>query len=294
MSPTRLISSNTRSYDRGGCRLQAQPSKSNSDSDESYSNADAGSGAELTSDADWFTQTSDSLHISRKLFHTTGGLILAGFRVTLTQERFLFFFGWLLTLTFIIEFLRLNNFRPVRKMVHTVFHSLMRKNEKTRFTTTSYYQLGVVIVCALFSLPVALLGILTLAVGDPIASFSGRMASLTLPAGPVRSVLCAKLVGSKSVAGFSAFILATFLSNTAALCWLSAKGLLESLSVGSIAVMALAASVAGALAELWTNEKLILNWKRLPLAMDDNLLIPVAASSAASLVATFLLPLPLP
>eukprot|EP00961_Rhodomonas_salina_P018555 249489-Rhodomonas_salina.1 len=75
MSPTRLISSNTRSYDRGGCRLQAQPSKSNSDSDESYSNADAGSGAELTSDADWFTQTSDSLHISRKLFHTCGPLL---------------------------------------------------------------------------------------------------------------------------------------------------------------------------------------------------------------------------
>jgi len=261
---------------------------------EAYSDegSSAQAGLEVSTDESWFTKTKDSLHISRKIFHCTGGMILAGFRVSMSRESFLFVFGWLLSLTFITEILRLNKVQPVRRIVHKVFHSLMRQGEKERFTTTSYYQLGVVIVCAFFSLPVAIISILTLAVGDPIASFAGRTSSMFLKEGPVRSVLCAKIYGSKSVAGTATFVVATFLANTGALLWLSARGLVEGLSQGTVFAMAAAAAVAGSLAELWSSEKLLLSWKRLPLALDDNLFIPVAAALAATLVAGAPLPVP--
>lgn len=66
-SPSTMVSANTRLHGRGGCHLQSQVP--NSDMDDAYSNSDrAAPSDELTSDE--VTKTSESLHLSRKLFHT--------------------------------------------------------------------------------------------------------------------------------------------------------------------------------------------------------------------------------
>jgi hypothetical protein len=104
----------------------------------------------------------------------------------------------------------------------------------------------------------------TLAVGDPIASVAGR-ASASLPPSRLKSVLRTKTVGSKSVAGSLAFLIAAAAANAAALAAAAALAPAPAaaefaLALPRAAAAALAAALAGAVAELCANDSLVLPW----------------------------------
>ncbi len=100
------------------------------------------------------------------------------------------------------DILRLNS-SVVRNLVLRYFGPLMRRNEILRVSGNSFFILGLFCAVAFFSKPVALLSILYLAVGDPLAAFVGTRFGRT------------KLWSGKSLEGALANAAASFLLTAA-------------------------------------------------------------------------------
>ncbi|MEM6959698.1 MAG: hypothetical protein AAF645_28710, partial [Myxococcota bacterium] len=98
-------------------------------------------------------------------------------------------------------------------------------------------------------------GIAVLAFADPAAGLIGRRFGRT------------KLIGGRSLEGSAAFVVVGFIAAFGALAWLMPA------SLGTMALLALVAAVAGAAAELLSGP------------IDDNLSIPVVAAFAVMALA---------
>jgi dolichol kinase len=101
----------------------------------------------------------------------------------------------------------------------------------------------------------AVLGVIILAIGDPAAGWIGRAFGRT------------KLVGNRSLEGTLAFVLFAAPASFVVLHLFHPE-----LEPGTAVGIAIVASVAGALAELFSNK------------LDDNFMVPVSAGSAALLL----------
>lgn len=118
----------------------------------------------------------NELHLSRRLFHALSGLGIVGFSSFLeTKREFCFFLGALTSLDFFVEALRLI-FPSVNKAILKVFRSVLRQGEEARLSGIGYYLLGCLIASIVFPRQIAVLAILFLAFGDPIASLVGLRA----------------------------------------------------------------------------------------------------------------------
>jgi dolichol kinase len=156
---------------------------------------------------------------------------------------------------FMLDVLRLQS--PwLRKLALRYFGPLMRRNELLGLTGNSFFILGLFFVVFFFTKPIALLSILFLAVGDPVAAFVGTRYGKT------------KIMAGKSLEGALANLLASGL--------VSAVFGVMYLQMSTHAwLLALVGGVASAIAEL------------IPFPGDDNFSVPVIAGIQLSLIDHF-------
>jgi len=115
------------------------------------------------------------LHLPRRIFHLTSGVlvVLAALRMG-SSWTFLGIVGGFLIFSVGFELLRLRS-TTVGKWTTRFFHPLMRKGEEERISGIPYYALGVLVSFAFFPEPVAILAVLFLALGDPVAAVAGNL-----------------------------------------------------------------------------------------------------------------------
>lgn len=139
---------------------------------------------------------------------------------------------------------------PLNRLFHRSFGALLRPREEERITGATYVLLGTLAAFLAFERDVAVVGVLFTAVGDPVAALAG-------------SRFTRGRVWGKSPAGSVAMA-------AAAMAVFGALRLTRAVEVGWLA--AAAGALAAAVVEL------------LPLPLDDNLRIPLAAGGAIALL----------
>ena len=188
------------------------------------------------------------LHLARKLWHaTTGMIIVSCYMLGMQQSTALAILIPLSILSLTLEVIRLKN--PVfNEKAIRFFGKVIRAHEVHKVSGVPYFLASSVIAVAVFPRPVAVLSLTYLALGDPIASLFGVLYAK-------RSV---KIFTGKSLHGTAAGF---------AVCALATWIFLKSTGMHGLDLirMTLLGGFAGAFAEL------------LPLELDDNFTIPVVS-----------------
>lgn len=192
--------------------------------------------------------TRTELHLVRKLWHMTMGLVIAScYMAGFPQESAIQLLGAILAFSLTMEVLRLRNPVLNEKCVR-VFSILIRTNEVNKVSGMPYFVASSIVAIAVFPKPVAILAILYLALGDPISSLAGILYS-------GRS---AKIFDGKSLHGTAAGFFVC-----AAVTWFYLRS--TGMNGLDLVRITLLGGFAGALAEL------------LPLELDDNFTIPIVS-----------------
>lgn len=187
------------------------------------------------------------LQMPRKLFHMFNGTLIVALYVATGMGKTTAVF--LLSIAFsIFLFLDVIRLRVPSLYVRAQrwFAPIMRSDEINRISGIPYYLAGALISVALFPKTVAVLSILFLAYGDPMASVFGILFGHKSPKWPNGKSLVGTLAGFGVCFGISLVFLASL--SLPAMTWL---------------LLAFLGGAAGAFAE----------W--LPLDVDDNFSIPV-------------------
>jgi dolichol kinase len=200
-------------------------------------------------------QSRSDLHLSRKFWHATMGCLLAGiYFVGMPKIQFLFFLGLLFSFEVSVEWWRLRN-PSVNAWIIRMWAPLMRGDESKQMSTIPHYLAASFLAVCLFPKSIALLSILFLALGDPIASVVGIRFGHLLP----------RFRNGKSILGTVAGV---------SVC--SAMGLWYYRSIGleqvELFILSLLSGTAGGIAEL------------LPIDLDDNFVIPIFSGCVLCLV----------
>ncbi len=187
----------------------------------------------------------------RQLYHSLSGLSLVLITSYLDKFTDVYLILILLFLSIVVEAARL--YLPgINRLFINYFGFLMRSEEKRNPTGTLYYLLGALISILLFPKEIALFSMTVLAVGDPAAYIIGSNF------GRLR-------IGKKSLEGSLAFLTASVIA-----------GFLLHNLWGDLSVIAIiTGALTGAVIEL------------IPLKINDNLTIPVAASAAMHLISFY-------
>lgn len=189
------------------------------------------------------------LHLARKAYHLiTGLMIVACYMSGMEQPTALLILGGLLAWSLVAEYIRLKNPIFNEKCVR-FFGSVIRSHEVNKVSGMPYYIASSFFAIAIFPKTVAVLAILYLALGDPIASLIGILFGK-------RSI---QLFGGKSLHGTAAGFLVCAL-----VTWLFLR-YNNGLHGLPLIRLTLLGGFAGALAEL------------LPFELDDNFTIPVVS-----------------
>jgi len=185
------------------------------------------------------------LHIARKLWHMTTGLIGVSVyyksKISIdTMASTLLLFS---ALAFMVEFIRLRNER-VNKLLMILMKPVMRESEKNAVSGMPFYALGVSLSLFFFPEKIAILSVLFLIFADPIASFCGILYGRD------------KILPNKSlqgtIAAFSVCYIVTLI-----------YGLIHASPNMNLLVFSIIAGTIGAVSELCSQ------------FVDDNLCIPV-------------------
>jgi dolichol kinase len=150
--------------------------------------------------------------------------------------------------------------RRVSPRVNTVlmrfFGPVAHEHESHRVNSATWYASALVLLALTHNPALCAVAVMVLGVGDPMAALIGRRFGKT------------RLIHGRSLEGTLAFVASGALVSFAVLRLLHAA----SFSLGTAALMAVAAAVAGAIAEL------------VSLRVDDNFSIPMAAALGSGLV----------
>lgn len=190
----------------------------------------------------------NDLHIARKLWHMSTGIVLTlTYMSGFPKDNFISILSGLLAVTLIVEVARLRN-PVVNAICLKVFAPLIRVNEVHKTTGVPYFVASILISIAIFPHPVAILAMLFLTFGDPIASFFGILFKK-------RSIV---IYPGKSFQGTAAAFI---------VCALVSRIYLHSLGIHDVDLirLTLLGGFAGAFAEL------------IPLDIDDNFTIPLVS-----------------
>jgi len=180
----------------------------------------------------------------RRVFHAATGLALAFLIFWMGKESGLILIGALFLFTILMEILRLQ-VPSMNKAWVSLVGPMLKDTEVSHPTGVGYFLGGVLLCLLLFELEVTLASIVILSVGDPTAAMIGQQW------GRIR-------IGKKSLEGTVGFLASAM---TAGIVF---QGFWPGLSMATFSMGAL----TGAVVEL------------LPLNIDDNLLLPVAAGLA--------------
>jgi dolichol kinase len=187
------------------------------------------------------------LHLVRKFFHLFSGvLVVYLYSFCFSKMTIVMCLGSMLGLNLLVEGLRLRSPTFNRKVLPLVA-PIMRAHEKHQWSTIPHYLAASIISILLFPKAVAILSILYLACGDPMASLFGILYGKFGPA----------LKGGKSLIGTIAGVV------TCTIITLVFLG--RSVSGFQWILVSLVGGLAGGLVEL------------LPFEMDDNFTIPVVS-----------------
>jgi len=118
----------------------------------------------------------NQMHLPRRLFHAASGVgivIVSSFMET--KREFCFFLAALTFLDLMVEGSRFI-FPTFNRFVMKTFQKVVRSGEEHRLSGICYYLLGCLIASIVFPRQIAVLAILFLALGDPIASLVGLRA----------------------------------------------------------------------------------------------------------------------
>lgn len=118
-------------------------------------------------------QKRETPHIARRVYHLLMGLLCFSlYAWALTRDQAIFLLVYLGIPFVLLDFLRLK-IPSLNTAALKLFGTIMRREELLRFSANSYYIIALAILVVLFPKPVALLGILYLAAGDPVAAIVG-------------------------------------------------------------------------------------------------------------------------
>ncbi|MBI3542712.1 MAG: hypothetical protein HY075_05490 [Deltaproteobacteria bacterium] len=189
------------------------------------------------------------LHLTRKVWHMIMGLIIISCYMSgMSQSTALTILGAAFVWSVTMETLRLKNPTLNEKCIR-FFGPVIRSSEVNKVSGMPYYIASSIVAVGVFPKPVAILSLLYLALGDPLASLFGILYSQ-------RSVKIFN--GSKSLHGTAAGF---------AVCAISTWIYLRSTGMYGLDLirLTLLGGFAGSFAEL------------LPLDLDDNFTIPVVS-----------------
>lgn len=190
----------------------------------------------------------NDLHLARKLWHVAMGLAMVGiYMAGMPKAVAVTILGVVLLGFIVLETARLKIPMLNDKAVK-LWGPLMRSHEIDRVSGLPFYVAGSLLAVAVFPKPIAVLSILYLACGDPVASLMGIQfgaRSLRLPGGK-------SLVGTLSGIAVCMAVTVVFLSGLGMTGW-------------ELVALVLTGGVAGGAVEL------------LPLDIDDNFSIPVVS-----------------
>jgi diacylglycerol kinase (CTP) len=203
-------------------------------------------------------------HWPRRLFHMISGVLVVILSFLVTDKKDLILIlvlGTLFELSF--EYLRLY-WKPMGHFVARVMGNLMRSGEELRLSGIPYYALGVTLSFLLFPRPIAILAVLFLAFGDPVASIAARYFK--------SQGQCREILPDRSWAGTL---------SAASICFLICFGMsfiLFDQHLFQVGERLLFAAVGGFCAAIGES---------LPLRTDDNLSLPLVSGSLLWLYASF-------
>lgn len=187
----------------------------------------------------------------RKLYHLIAGLILVFIAAFLEKDYRIFLILSLFFLAVFIEVIRLL-LPDANRLFCGYFGSMLRENEKNRPTGTVYYLGGILLSFLLFEGDIALFALTILAVGDTAASIIGKRWGR-------------HRIRRKTLEGSMAFFIAS----------IGAGLILYRLWPALPVEVLITGAVAGTLAEL------------IPVNINDNFIIPLAASGAMQAISFF-------
>lgn len=189
----------------------------------------------------------NDLHIARKLWHAlTGSLMAVIYYVGLPKPVSIAVLGLLLATCLFMEVKRLRD-PELNDSIIRFLGPFMRRSEVNAVSGVPFYLISALLAVAIFPKPIAILSILLLAWGDPIASIVG----ITLGHKTYR------FKNGKSLAGTAAAIVACFFITYLFMAVVPGVLFHERL------ILATVGGIAGGTAEL------------IPLEVDDNFAIPM-------------------
>jgi dolichol kinase len=189
-------------------------------------------------------------HPGRKLYHLLGGIGLLSLYFAFGRERALWAYAGLACMVLVLEVIRLRS-STINNLLFRYFGAFVRTSERNRLTGMVPYILGVGLSLLLYRTDIAAAAICFLACGDVAATTIGERYGRT------------KIVGEKSLEGTIAFFLA-------------------SLATGSVLY---AAQGHPPFAVLMAGAAIAAGAELLPVRVNDNLVIPLAAGGAMTLLA---------
>jgi len=191
------------------------------------------------------------LHLARKTWHMVmGSMIALVYMSGMSCTTCVIILSCFLGFDVLIETARLRS-PAFNVKVMRIMAPLMRDSETHQMSGTPYYILAALLAIGIFPKPVAILSILYLAFGDPLASLAGILYGCKSP----------KICPGKSLVGTATGVIACTL-----LTWVFAKTL--NLSDSQTTIVVLVGGSSGGLAEL------------LPFEIDDNFTIPIFSGFA--------------
>ncbi len=197
------------------------------------------------------------LHLARKIWHCGMGLaMMAIYLYLFNRSQAMIWLGTALFFNLGMELGRLKN-PALNAQMMKAWGGIMRECEVNRVSGIPYYVGATLISIMIFPKPIAILSVLCLAVGDPIASLFGIQFG-------DKSI---RFSNGKSLIGTAAGVVACSLSIAAALVLFERYGML-SLSRDHFLVISAIGGLAGGAAELT------------PMEVDDNFAIPVISGFA--------------
>jgi diacylglycerol kinase (CTP) len=114
------------------------------------------------------------LHLLRKFFHALTGMGFAAlYEYFLTQQQTLIFYGALFVVLAAGESLRMRFPNTINRLALRVTQSLLRSYEKDHASGMVFFVAGLLFVVGFLPKNVAILSILYLSIGDPVASACG-------------------------------------------------------------------------------------------------------------------------
>ncbi len=193
----------------------------------------------------------NDLHIARKVWHMVTGLIIVlCYMAGIQQPAAIVILGAVLCLDLIVESSRLRS-SIFNDKILKFMGPIMRTHEIKQMSTVPHYLCSAILAIAIFPKPVAILSILFLAFGDPLASFFGILYGSKGP----------RFSNGKTLIGTLAGVVTCSLLTFMYLCS-------SAPSDGTLLVLTLVGGLAGGMAEL------------LPFDIDDNFTIPMISGFA--------------